>query len=80
MKQRILDNLERDVDTAQKALDDAKKQASAVPNGKIDPALETQLQEAIEAAQKRYDEELQTQRLEETEEKAQQNRTWAPTT
>lgn len=80
MKQRVLDNLERDVDTAQKALDDAKKQASAVPNGKIDPALETQLQEAIEAAQKRYDEELQTQRLEETEEKAQQNRTWAPTT
>lgn len=80
MKQRTLEALAKDVAEAQKALDDAKKKAAAVPNGKIDKALETQLQEAIQAAQKRYDIELHTQQLEAAEEKAQQNRTWAPTT
>ena len=75
LKQKELKRLEKIVNDAKKALDDAKKQAKG---GKIDPALEQRLKEAEAAAKANYDKEKQALELNAKEEMAQMNRTWAP--
>jgi hypothetical protein len=75
MKNQVLQDLQQQVNEAKDAIDKAQK---ANPNVPLDPNLKQELDAAEQAAQQRYEEEVQRQEIAQSEEQAQQNRTWTP--
>lgn len=79
LKSKELQKLAEDVNQAEAKLAAAKK-VNADGTVTIDPAAEASLKAAEKAAKDRYDQEVQAQAINNTEEQAQQSRTWAAAT
>lgn len=79
MNDQEMENLASQITAAQAQIDASQTVNADGTVSQADPAVQAQLQAAKAAAQARYDQAKQAQAINHSEERAQQNRTWAAT-